>query len=95
MDSIKAQEYKEKSKTYFEKISPRYSNTIGRYTGPMHDALIKELEGKNFSTLLDVGCGIGTFLSLVSNKFGIKVSAIDISPGMVENAESYLEPMLI
>ena len=61
----------------------------------MHDALIKGLEGKNFSTLLDVGCGISTFLSLISNKFDINVLGIDISPGMVENAESYLEPMLI
>jgi ubiquinone/menaquinone biosynthesis C-methylase UbiE len=86
------QEYKEKSKNYFEKISSDYSNTpAGKYTKPMHHALIQELHGKNFKTLLDVGCGNGTFLSMVLNKFDVGVSGIDISPGMIEKSKELLD----
>lgn len=73
-----SQEYKDKSKSYFDEMSSDYSNTLGKYTEPMHYSLIKELEDKNFKTLLDVGCGNGRFLSMVLNKFNVKVSGIDI-----------------
>lgn len=87
-----AQEYKEKTKTHFEKISSHYSDTYaGKYTEPMHDALIQELlDGRNFATLLDVGCGTGTFLSMVLNKFNVGVFGIDISPGMIEKSSQLL-----
>lgn len=85
------QEYKERSKNYFDKMSLDYSNALGKYTEPMHYALLKELEGKNFKTLLDVGCGDGTFLSMVLNKFEVEVSGIDISPGMIEKGKELLD----
>lgn len=86
------QDYKEKSKSYFEKISSDYSNTLeGKYTKPMHASLVTELDGKNFKTLLDVGCGNGTFLSMVLNKFDVGVSGIDISPGMIEKSKELLD----
>lgn len=85
------QEYKKRSKNYFEKISSDYSGKLGKYTEPMHNALIKELDGKNFKTLLDMGCGNGTFLSMVLNKFNAEVSGIDISPGMIEKSKELLD----
>ena len=78
------QEYKERSKSHFDEMSSDYSNELGKYTEPMHYSLIKELEGRSFKTLLDVGCGNGIFLSMVLNKFDVEVSGIDISPGMIE-----------
>lgn len=86
-----SQEYKDKSKSYFDEMSSDYSNTLGKYTEPMHYSLIKELEDKNFKTLLDVGCGNGRFLSMVLNKFDVKVSGIDISPGMIEKGKEFLD----
>lgn len=86
------QEYKARSKSYFDEISSDYSSTLaGKYTEPMHHALIRELEGKNFRTLLDVGSGNGTFLSIVLNKFDVEVSGIDISPGMIEKSKELLD----
>jgi len=72
-------------------MSSDYSNELGKYTEPMHYALIKELDGKNFKMLLDVGCGSGIFLSMVLNKFDVKVSGIDISPGMIEKSKELLD----
>ena len=85
------QEYKDKSKIHFDEMSSDYSNTLGKYTEPMNYALIKELDGKNFKTLLDVGCGNGIFLSMVLNKFDVEVSGIDISPGMIEKSKELLD----
>jgi ubiquinone/menaquinone biosynthesis C-methylase UbiE len=86
------QDSKERSKKYFEKLSSNYSNTFaGRYTEPMHSSLLQELEGKGFKVLLDVGCGIGIFLSMVLNKFDVKASGIDISPGMIEKSKELLD----
>jgi ubiquinone/menaquinone biosynthesis C-methylase UbiE len=85
------QEYKERSKSHFDEMSSDYSNELGEYTEPMHYALIKELDGKNFKMLLDVGCGSGIFLSMVLNKFDVKVSGIDISPGMIEKSKELLD----
>ena len=55
------QEYKDKSKTHFDEMSSDYSNTLGKYTEPMNYVLIKELDGKNFKTLLDMDVGTVSF----------------------------------
>jgi ubiquinone/menaquinone biosynthesis C-methylase UbiE len=72
-------------------MSSDYSKELGKYTEPMHYSLIKELEGRSFKTLLDVGCGNGIFLSMVLNKFDVEVSGIDISPGMIEKSKELLD----
>ncbi len=85
------QQFKDRSRDYFEKISLHYSETyVGRYTEPMHDDLMQELAVRNFETLLDVGCGNGIFLSMVLEKFYAKVAGIDISPGMIEKSRELL-----
>jgi ubiquinone/menaquinone biosynthesis C-methylase UbiE len=87
-----SKEFKERSRSYFDKMSSDYSNTsTGKYSEPMHHALIEELKGKNFRTLLDVGCGDGTFLSMILNKFDVTVSGIDISSGMIEKSKELLD----
>lgn len=58
------QEYKEISENYFEKISSHYSETyVGKYTEPMHDAVIQELERKNFANT--IGCGMRNWLIFI------------------------------
>lgn len=85
------QKYKERSRDHFEELSSHYSDTcVGKYTEPMHYDLMQELAGRNFERLLDVGCGTGIFLSMVSNKFPARVSGIDISPGMIEKSRELL-----
>jgi len=92
MEKHNSQETKEISKAHFEKISSNYSDSYaGKYTAPMYDAVIQELDGITFSTLLDVGCGTGIFLSKVVDKFNVRVSGIDISPGMVGKSRELLK----
>jgi ubiquinone/menaquinone biosynthesis C-methylase UbiE len=91
MEKHNPQEYKERSKAHFEKLSSNYSDSYaGKYTAPMYDAVMQELDEKTFTTLLDVGCGTGTFLSKVLDKFDVKVAGIDISPGMVGKSRDLL-----
>jgi ubiquinone/menaquinone biosynthesis C-methylase UbiE len=91
MEKQNPQDHKQKSKNHFDTVTLHYSDTYeGKYAELMHDAVMQELEGKKFATLLDVGCGTGSFLSKVSNKFDVKVSGIDISPGMIEKSRELL-----
>ena len=91
MEEHNSLKYKEETRAHFEKISSHYSDTYaGKYTAPMHDALIQELDGITFSAILDVGCGTGTFLSMISNRFDVEVSGIDISSGMIEKSRELL-----
>lgn len=91
MGKFGQQKYKELSRDHFEELSSHYSDACaGKYTEPMHYDIIQELAGRNFERLLDVGCGTGTFLSMVSNKFHARVSGIDISPGMIERSRELL-----
>lgn len=85
------QDYKEKSRSHFDEMSSDYSSALSKYTESMHYALIAELEGKNFKRLLDVGCGNCIFLSMVLKEFDVKVSGIDISPGMIEKSKELLD----
>ena len=45
MEEHKSQEFKNRSRSYFEKLSSHYSGShISQYTAPMHDYLISELD---------------------------------------------------
>jgi len=57
MQKHNPQEYKEKSKDHFEKISSHYSDTYtGKYTEPMNDAVIQEFRREKFRD--PIGCGM-------------------------------------
>lgn len=91
MEEHKSQEFKNRSRSYFEKLSSHYSGShISQYTAPMHDYLISELDKIDFGTLLDIGCGTGIFLLKVLKKFEAKMAGIDISPGMIEKSKELL-----
>jgi ubiquinone/menaquinone biosynthesis C-methylase UbiE len=53
--------------------------------------LIKEVKIKNNSTILDAGCGTGTFLNILSKNKTLKLYGIDVSPKMLEIAKKKLK----
>lgn len=85
---LRAQD-KEKAVQYFNLRSHRYSGSVSR--GVLASLRMRELnaitellelnhaKGKTF---FDVGCGDGKY-SLLANRYGLQVSAMDISPGMI------------
>jgi ubiquinone/menaquinone biosynthesis C-methylase UbiE len=48
--------------------------------------LIKEVKIKNNSTILDAGCGTGTFFNILSKNKTLKLYGIDVYPKMLEIA---------
>lgn len=40
--------------------------------------------------VLDVGCGVGTTAVTIARRFGVKVTAVDIAPLMLERAQSHV-----
>ena len=50
------------------------------------DRLIRKLDLKPGSSVLDVGCGLGGSAFLMKQKFGLNVDAIDLSDNMLELA---------
>lgn len=51
--------------------------------------IVKLLEVKHGGSLLDVACGYGRHDLLFAGRYGLKVTGIDISPGLIENAKRF------
>ncbi|MBI4017309.1 MAG: class I SAM-dependent methyltransferase [Candidatus Aenigmarchaeota archaeon] len=52
--------------------------------------VLKELQIKQSSFVLDVGCGTGRFLQMLADKGVIKLAGIDLSPEMIKLSHSLL-----
>lgn len=56
------------------------------------DELMKELDGSDFTNILEIGCGTGNYTRLLKEKFkDARLTAIDISRSMVERARHKLK----
>lgn len=53
--------------------------------------LLKEVKIRNYSTILDAGCGTGTFLKILSKNKTLKLYGIDVSRKMLEMASKKLK----
>ena len=53
----------------------------------MHQQLISRMEIKSNSNILDIGCGGGTLLKMLSKKTSGRVTGVDYSPHMVKAAQ--------
>lgn len=53
------------------------------------DMLLKRIELKESSTILDVGCGAGHSAAHIAKTYGCKVVGVDISPEAVEKAHDF------
>ena len=64
---------------------------MGRQARSLYPRVLEELGPLEFDTILDVGCGTGTLLSLITYKnSNATISGIDLSPEMIRVAKSKL-----
>ncbi len=87
----KASDYKEGSRESFNKQAERYdSSYYGKHGKKLHDSVLRKLDQLSFDKLLDVGCGTGNLLSLISSKYEVTIAGVDLSPDMLEIARDKL-----
>ncbi len=79
--------YEEKARESYNKLADHYDNSFeGRFTLDFKNLLLEEITAEPGSRVLDVACGNGTLLSMLTKKFGITGFGVDISEKMIENA---------
>lgn len=79
--------FDEKSRDSYNRKANNYDDTFdGKFTEKFKKLLLEEIVLGENNSVLDVACGNGTFLKMLSNKFNIKGYGIDISEKMIENA---------
>lgn len=80
--------FESKSRESYNQKADDYDKTFdGKYTIRFKEVLLEELVVENKIKILDVACGNGTFLKMLSNKHDIEGHGIDISEKMIENAK--------
>lgn len=84
--------YKEQSRRVFEQRASTYDySSLGRQARSVHPRVLEKLEQLEFDTILDVGCGTGTLLSLIMpENSNATVSGIDLSSEMIKVAKGKL-----
>ena len=83
--------YKNKSREYFDKLAGRYASSYeGRHAEDLYGTVLQKLNTFSFCSILDIGCGTGELLSLISKREGVTLSGIDISPEMIRIAREKL-----
>jgi ubiquinone/menaquinone biosynthesis C-methylase UbiE len=79
---------KQESLETFNKVACEYDSRYENYSKSMHPFILEELRRAPFASILDVGCGTGTILSMVGD--GVRKAGLDISPPMVSKARQKL-----
>lgn len=82
----------------FDKWVPDYDKAfLAKHPQKLNDVVLDILRGREFASLLDVGCGTGHFLELVAANHQsppaghpLQLAGIDISPGMLDVARRRL-----
>lgn len=86
------EEYKKLSVQEFTKAAKRYdSENSGIYDMCKQDypPILEELQGEQFDTLLDAGCGTALMLQLLTEEYPDKrFVGLDLTPEMIENAKA-------
>lgn len=84
--------YKERSKNYFDKKSANFFDTFdGKFCSFMYEGVMQKIKTQPFKSLLDVGCGTGAMLSMVtSENDDIQACGIDLSEKMIEKSAELL-----
>ncbi len=87
----KSNDYKEESKETFNKQAEKFdSDNTGKHSRELYDDVLHKLSQFSFNKLLDVGCGTGNLLSLISSKYEVQLSGVDLSPNMLKIAHDKL-----
>jgi len=86
--------FQDKSRESYNQIADSYDSTFdGKFTVKFKKLLLDEVKIKHNDRILDVACGNGTFLHLLSNKYKIKGYGTDISEKMIANAKKLCPDM--
>lgn len=68
-----------------------YRKNAGRHYAKMHEAVAGEILARQAKDVLDIACGPGDFLFLLSEQApDMKLTGTDIAPGMVSHASTKL-----
>jgi len=87
--------FDQKSRESYNIKANDYDNTFdGKFTEKFKKLLLEEIKIKSNDSILDVACGNGSLLKMLSNKCDIKGYGIDISEKMIENAKSKCPDMI-
>jgi ubiquinone/menaquinone biosynthesis C-methylase UbiE len=87
--------YEEKSRDSYNQKANDYDNTSeGKFTATFKKLLLEEIAIDSHDDILDVACGNGTLLKMLSAKGDINGYGIDISERMIENAKARCPDML-
>ena len=78
------------SKKWFDKQAPIYdeTNTIlySKYGKKSCKNIYDFLKGKEYKKLLDIGCGTGYLISMLSKDYNAEYIGLDLSPEMINQA---------
>ena len=85
-------DYVELSKKWFNKQAPVYddTNTIlySKYGKISCKNIYDYLKDKEYKKLLDVGCGTGYLINMLSKDYEAEYTGLDLSPEMIKQASS-------
>lgn len=78
---------KETTKNHFNKTAKNYNNSYdGKFVKCMYDEIIKRVISKKPKTLLDLGCGNGNILKILSENTETTLYGLDLSEEMINEA---------
>lgn len=79
-----AEDYKIESREKFHKQAEKYdSGNKGKHARSLYESVINKLDELSFNNLLDVGCGTGNLLKLISTRYDVQISGVDLTPKML------------
>ena len=87
----KSNDYKKESREKFNKHAEKFdSGSGGKHSRELYVDVLQKLDQFSFNNLLDIGCGTGNLLLLLSSKYEAQLSGVDLSKNMLEIAQNKL-----
>jgi ubiquinone/menaquinone biosynthesis C-methylase UbiE len=84
-------DYKADSRRYFDTLASRYErHYYGSHGRQQYSRVIAAAGAWRFTSVLDVGCGVGSLLALLRRP-RLKLAGVDISPQMIKEAKRRLK----
>lgn len=80
--------YEQRSKDCYDKKAKKYASTFdGKFTEKFKEVLLHNVVVKQDDTVVDIACGNGRFLKMLSEKGDFIGYGVDISDKMIEQAK--------
>ena len=82
-----AEDYKIESREKFHDQAEKYdTGNKGKHARSLYESVLNKLDELSFNNLLDVGCGTGNLLKLISTKYDVQIAGVDLTPKMLNIA---------